>query len=48
MRHSPRADRLYIRAAHARGGTMPADPLAIYVNDHLAGSIAGLNLMDAL
>jgi len=27
---------------------MPADPLAIYVNDHLAGSIAGLNLMDAL
>lgn len=27
---------------------MPADPLALYLNDHLAGAVAGLNMMDAL
>jgi hypothetical protein len=25
-----------------------SEPLAVYLNDHLAGSIAGLNMMDAL
>lgn len=27
---------------------MSNDPLALYLNDHLAGSVAGLNLMDSL
>jgi hypothetical protein len=30
------------------GGTVSAEPLAVYVNDHLAGSTAGLALMDDL
>ena len=30
------------------GGTVSAEPIAVYVNDHLAGAAAGLSMMDDL